>query len=189
MAIERADVCLIMIDANEGITSQDEHIAGLAHNAGKASIIVVNKWDLISKDNDTVNEFTKKIQTALSYMTYAPIIFISAKTGQRVDKLFELINNCYSKASLRVTTGLLNDLLSDITARVQPPSNKGRRLKIYYMTQTGIRPPNFVLFCNSVELFHFSYQRYIENCIRKAFGYEGTPIKMVIKQRGETSEI
>lgn len=188
MAVERADVCLIMIDATEGITAQDEHIAGLAHNAGKASIIVVNKWDLVDKDNDSVADFTKKIEIALSYMTYAPILFVSAKTGQRVEKLYEMINKCYAQASLRATTGLLNDLLADITARVQPPTDKGRRLKIYYMTQTGVRPPNFVLFCNSAELFHFSYQRHIENCLRKAFGFEGTPIKMVIKQRGESAE-
>ena len=185
MAVERADVCLVMVDANEGVTAQDERIAGIGHNAGKASIIVINKWDTIEKDNSTVNEFDKDIYTALSYMTYAPHIYVSAKTGQRVDRLYELINKCYEQASVRITTGLLNDLLADATARVQPPSDKGRRLKIYYMTQTGIRPPTFVLFCNSAELFHFSYQRYIENCIRKAFGFEGTPIRLVIKQRGD----
>ncbi|PKM62007.1 MAG: ribosome biogenesis GTPase Der [Firmicutes bacterium HGW-Firmicutes-21] len=188
MAVERADVCLVMIDANEGITSQDERIAGIGHNAGKASIIVVNKWDTIEKDNSSVNEFSKDIYNALGYMVYAPHIYVSAKTGQRVDKLFELINKCYAQASVRITTGLLNDLLADATARVQPPTDKGRRLKIYYMTQTGVKPPTFVLFCNSSELFHFSYQRYIENCIRKAFGFEGTPIRMVIKQRGENNE-
>lgn len=188
MAVERADVCLVMVDANEGVTAQDEHIAGLAHNAGKASVIVINKWDLIEKDNDTVNEFTKKVHTALAYMTYAPILYVSAKTGQRVDRLYEMINSVYAQASKRITTGLLNDLLADVTTRVQPPTDKGRRLKIYYMTQTGINPPTFVLFCNNAELFHFSYQRYIENALRKAFGFEGTPIRLVIKQKGDTNE-
>jgi GTP-binding protein len=185
MAVERADVCLVMIDANEGITAQDERIAGIAHNAGKASIIVINKWDSIDKDNSTVKEFSKDVYTALSYMTYAPHIYVSAKTGQRVNRLYEMINKCNEQANRRITTGLLNDLLADAVARVQPPSDKGRRLKIYYMTQTGVKPPNFVLFCNSVQLFHFSYQRYIENCIRKAFGFEGTPIRLIIKQRGD----
>jgi len=188
MAVERADVCLVMIDAKEGISSQDERIAGIGHNAGKASIIVVNKWDLVDKDNDSVSEFTKDVNTALAYMTYAPIMFVSAKTGQRVDKLYEMINKCYAQASLRITTGLLNDMLADVTARVQPPAEKGRRLKIYYMTQTGVNPPTFVLFCNDADLFHFSYQRYIENCLRKSFGFEGTPIRMVIKQKGDNNE-
>ncbi|HAN20667.1 MAG: ribosome biogenesis GTPase Der [Clostridiales bacterium GWF2_36_10] len=188
MAVERADVCLVMVDANEGVTSQDERIAGISHNAGKASVIVINKWDLIEKDNSSVEEFNKDVRTALAYMTYAPIVYVSAKTGQRIDKVYELINRCYAQASLRITTGLLNDMLADATTRVQPPTDKGRRLKIYYMTQTGIKPPTFVLFCNSAELFHFSYQRYIENCIRKAFGFEGTPIRLVIKQKGDNPE-
>jgi len=186
MAVERSDVCLIMIDAKEGVTAQDEHIAGLAHNNGKASVIVVNKWDLVEKDNDTFNKYRKDVYNALAYMNYAPTVFISAKTGQRVDKIFELINACYEQASKRITTGLLNDMLAEATARVQPTTDKGRRLKIYYMTQTGVRPPTFVLFCNNAELFHFSYQRYIENCLRETFGFEGTPIRLVIKQKGES---
>lgn len=185
MAVENSDVCLIMIDASEGITAQDERIAGLAHNAGKASIVVVNKWDLPEKDNDTYNDFKKKIYDALSYMDYAPVLFVSAKTGQRVDKLFPLINSVYAEGSRRVTTGVLNDLLADITARVQPPTDKGRRLKIYYMTQTGTNPPSFSCFCNSAELFHYSYQRFIENSLRSAFGFEGTPIRLNIRQKGE----
>ncbi len=185
MAVERADVCLMMIDATEGITEQDEHIAGIAHNAGKACIVVVNKWDLVEKDNNSVNEFTKKIYNALSYMTYAPILFVSALTGQRVTKLFEHINYVNEQAKLRISTGMLNDMLGDATARVQPPSDKGKHLKIYYMTQASVAPPTFVIFCNSEELFHFSYQRYIENCIRETFGFRGTPIKIVIRERGE----
>ncbi len=185
LAVERADVCLIMIDAAEGVTAQDERIAGLAHNAGKACIIVCNKWDTIDKDNSTTKEFENKIRTALAYMTYAPIIFVSAKTGQRVEKIYELINTVYANSCRRVTTGLLNDLLTDLTARVQPPTDKGRRLKIYYMTQTGTNPPTFVIFCNSKELFHFSYQRYIENALRDAFDFSGTPIRLVLKQKGE----
>lgn len=184
-AVERADVCLIMIDATEGITEQDEKIAGLAHEAGKASIIVVNKWDLIEKENSTTKQFTDKIRTALSYMPYAPIIFVSAKTGQRVVKLFEHINYVNDQASLRVSTGMLNDVLADATARVQPPTDKGKRLKIYYITQTGVKPPEFVIFVNDAELFHFSYQRYIENCLRETFGFNGTPIKIVVRQRGD----
>lgn len=185
MAVERANVCLIMIDAAEGITEQDEKIAGIAHEAGKASIIVVNKWDLVEKDNNTVKSFTDKIRTALSYMPYAPIIFVSAKTGQRIDKIFEHIVYVYSQACLRVTTGMLNDMLADATARVQPPSDKGRRLKIYYITQTAVCPPTFVFFCNDIRLFHFSYQRYLENQLRQVFGFNGTPIKIIIRQRGE----
>lgn len=185
LAVDRSDVCLIMIDAGEGVTAQDERIAGLAHNGGKASIIVCNKWDTIEKDNDSVKEFTAKIRSSLAYMEYAPIMFVSAKTGQRIDKLFPLINSCYENASRRITTGMLNDLLAELTARVQPPTDKGRRLKIYYMTQTGTNPPTFVVFCNSKELFHFSYQRYIENCLRKAFDFSGTPIRLIIKQKGE----
>lgn len=189
MAVERADVCLIMVDANEGVTEQDEKIAGIAHEAGKASIICINKWDSIDKDNSTTNEFTKDIYTSLSYMTYAPIMFISAKTGQRVDKLFEQINYVHNQTNMRISTGMLNDVLADAVARVQPPSDKGRRLKIYYMTQSSVAPPTFVLFCNNAELFHFSYQRYIENCLRQTFGFRGTPIKLIIRQKGESEDI
>ncbi|MBR5448329.1 MAG: ribosome biogenesis GTPase Der [Clostridia bacterium] len=185
MAIERADVCIIMIDANEGCTEQDEKIAGLAHEAGKASIICVNKWDTIDKDNATTNEFTKNVYNSLSYMTYAPLLFISAKTGQRVDKLYEHINYVRGQSTLRVSTGMLNDVLADAVARVQPPSDKGRRLKIYYMTQNAVTPPTFVMFCNRADLFHFSYQRYIENCLRTTFGFKGTPIRLVIRQKGD----
>ncbi len=187
MAIERADVCLLMIDANDGVTDQDEKIAGLAHEAGKACIIVINKWDSIEKENNTVNTFTKEIRTALAYMPYAPIIYVSALTGQRVANIYELINNVYAESQRRVTTGMLNDLLNDATTRVQPPSDKGRRLKVYYMTQTSVAPPTFVIFCNSEELFHYSYKRYIENCIRDTFGFSGTPIKIIIRQRGDDS--
>ena len=185
MAVERADVCLIMIDASMGITEQDEKIAGIAHEAGKASIIVVNKWDLIEKDNSTTNEFTNKIRTALAYMPYAPLLFVSAKTGQRVQKLFEQIVYVHNQACTRITTGMLNDMLNDATTRVQPPSDKGRRLKIYYMTQIGVQPPTFVIFCNDIRLFHYSYQRYIENQLREVFGYVGTPIKLILRQRGD----
>ncbi len=184
-AVERADVCLLLIDAAEGITEQDEHIAGIAHEAGKACVIVVNKWDLIEKDNSSVNAFTQKIYNALSYMTYAPILFISAKTGQRVSKLLEHINYVNEQAKLRISTGMLNDMLGDATAKVQPPSDKGKRLKIYYMTQASVAPPTFVIFVNNAELFHFSYQRYIENCLRETFGFRGTPIRLVIRQRGD----
>mgnify|MGYP000909457405 FL=1 len=184
-AIDRADVCLILIDANEGVTEQDTKIAGLAHEAGKASIIVVNKWDMLEKETNTMNEMTAKIRQDLGYMTYAPVLFISALTGQRVNKLFELINIVANQSAMRITTGMLNNILEDATARVQPPTDKGRRLKIYYMTQTGIKPPNFVIFCNSRELFHFSYQRYIENQLRTVFGLEGTPIRIVIRQKGD----
>ncbi|MBR2370409.1 MAG: ribosome biogenesis GTPase Der [Clostridia bacterium] len=185
MAVERADVCLIMIDANQGVTEQDEKIAGIAHESGKPSIIVINKWDTIEKDNSTVNEFTKKVYEALGYMQYAPVIFVSAKTGQRVTNLFEMINYVYNQSVTRITTGMLNDVLADATLRVQPPTDKGKRLKIYYMTQASVAPPTFVLFCNNAELFHFSYQRYIENCLRDTFGFRGTPIKLVIKMKGD----
>ena len=184
-AIERADVCLILIDANEGVTEQDTKVAGLAHEAGKACIIVVNKWDAVEKDTNTMNRMTEDVRRDLSYMQYAPVMFISALTGQRVDKLFETINAVSNQNSMRITTGMLNNILEDATARVQPPTDKGRRLKIYYMTQTGIKPPNFVIFCNSRELFHFSYQRYIENQLRTVFGLEGTPIRIVIRQKGD----
>ena len=185
MAIERADVCLILVDANEGVTEQDTKVAGLAHEAGKACIIVVNKWDAIEKDGKTMDKMRQEVMRDLSYMTYAPILFISAKTGQRVDRLFELIDYVSNQASTRITTGMLNSVLADAQTRVQPPSDKGRRLKIYYMTQVGIRPPHFVVFCNDSRLFHFSYQRYLENCLRNTFGLEGTPIALSIRQRGE----
>lgn len=187
-AVERADVCLIMIDATEGITEQDERIAGIAHEAGRASIIVVNKWDAIEKDNDTVKRFNEKISTALSYMPYAPIVYVSALTGQRVSKLFELINYVHEQSCMRISTGMLNDVLNDAVTRVQPPTDKGRRLKIYYMTQTGVKPPEFVIFCNDAELFHFSYQRYIENQIREVFGFKGTPMVFNIRQRGKDKD-
>ena len=183
MAVERADVCLIMIDAGDGITEQDEKIAGIAHEAGKASIVVVNKWDTVEKDNSTVNSFNTKIKTALSYMAYAPIVYVSAKTGQRVANIYPMILDAYLEATRRIPTGVLNDLLNDAMTRVQPPSDKGKRLKIYYMTQTSSAPPTFVIFCNSEELFHFSYRRYIENCLRDAFGFKGTPIRLVIRQK------
>ena len=185
MAVERADVCLIMIDAATGITEQDEKIAGIAHEAGKASIIVVNKWDSIEKDNSTVNEFTRDIQTSLAYMPYAPILFVSAKTGQRVREIYKHIDYVYNQTNTRIPTGMLNDVLGEATMRVQPPSDKGRRLKIYYMTQVSVAPPTFVIFCNDVELFHFSYRRYIENCIRETFGFKGTPIHIIIRQKGD----
>lgn len=185
MAVDRADVCVIMIDADKGITEQDEKIAGIAHEAGKASVIVVNKWDLVEKDDKTMKKFTEDINTALSYMTYAPVVFLSARTGQRVDKLFPVINSAKEESEKRISTGVLNDLLSDAITRVQPPSDKGRRLKIYYMTQASIKPPTFVVFCNDVALFHYSYQRYIENQIREACGFSGTPIKLIIRMRGD----
>lgn len=188
MAVEKADVCLLMVDANEGVTAQDERIAGIAHESGKACIIVINKWDSIEKDNDSVNAFRRKVYEALSYMTYAPLMFVSAKTGQRVEKLFPLINEVYANGGRRITTGVLNDLLNDATTRVQPPSDRGRRLKIYYMTQTGVNPPNFVVFVNSAQLFHFSYRRYLENCLRESFDFSGTPIRMTVKQKGESNK-
>ncbi|MBP3582477.1 MAG: ribosome biogenesis GTPase Der [Clostridia bacterium] len=187
MAVERADVCLLLIDAKDGITEQDEKIAGIAHEAGKACIIVINKWDAIEKENSTVNTYNKNIRTALAYMPYAPIIYVSALTGQRVAHLYELINKVYEESRRRITTGVLNDLLNDATNRVQPPSDKGKRLKIYFMTQSSVAPPTFVVFCNSAELFHFSYQRYLENCLRDTFGFEGTPIKLIVRQKGDDS--
>ncbi len=185
MAVERADVCLIMIDAATGITEQDEKISGIAHEAGKASIIVVNKWDSIEKDNSTVNRFNEKIRTALAYMPYAPIVYVSALTGQRINTLFEHINYVHNQANTRISTGMLNDVLSEATMKVQPPSDKGKRLKIYYMTQVSVAPPTFVIFCNDAELFHFSYQRYIENALRQVFGFNGTPIKLIIRMKGD----
>lgn len=188
LAVERAAVCILMIDATQGITEQDEKIAGIAHEAGKATIIAVNKWDLVEKDNSTVNEFTKKIYDALSYMTYAPLLFISAASGQRVDKLFDQIDYVHNQSLLRITTGMLNETLADAVDRVQPPTDKGKRLKIYYMTQTSVAPPTFVAFCNNAELFHFSYQRYLENTLRQVFGFRGTPIRLIVRQKGESEE-
>ena len=185
MAIERSDVCLILIDAQEGVTEQDTKVAGLAHDAGKACIIVVNKWDLIEKDGKTMDRMREDIRRGLSYMPYAPILFISALTGQRVGRLFELINYVNDQAAMRITTGTLNSVLADAQTRVQPPTDKGRRLKIYYMTQVGVKPPHFVIFCNDKKLFHFSYQRYLENQLRSVFGLEGTPIVLTIRQKGE----
>ena len=185
MAIERSDVCLIMIDAQDGVTEQDTKVAGLAHEAGKACIIVVNKWDLVEKDGKTMDRMREDIRRDLSYMPYAPILFISALTGQRVGRLFELINYVNDQAAMRITTGTLNSVLADAQTRVQPPTDKGRRLKIYYMTQVGVKPPHFVIFCNDKKLFHFSYQRYLENQLRSVFGLEGTPIVLTIRQKGE----
>ena len=185
MAVERADVCLIMIDAGTGITEQDEKIAGIAHEAGKACIIVVNKWDSIEKDNSTVNTFNERIRTALGYMPYAPIVYVSALTGQRINTLFEHIKYVHNQANTRISTGMLNEVLAEATMRVQPPSDKGKRLKIYYMTQVSVAPPTFVFFCNDAELFHFSYQRYLENCLRQTFGFSGTPIRIVVKMKGD----
>ena len=188
MAIDRADVCLILIDATEGVTEQDTKVAGMAHEAGKASIIVVNKWDLVEKDDKTMAQMTEDIRRDLAYMTYAPILFISAKTGQRVEKLFDLIDYVANQSAFRVTTGMLNTVLADAQTRVQPPTDKGRRLKIYYMTQVGVKPPHFVVFCNDRRLFHFSYQRYLENCIRSTFILEGTPIILSIREKGDKEE-
>ncbi len=185
LAIERADVCLIMIDAREGVTEQDTKIAGLAHEAGKASVVVVNKWDLIEKDTHTMDRMRQDVMRDLSFMTYAPILFISCLTGQRAGRIFELVNFVHEQTSMRITTGMLNNVLADAQARQQPPTDKGRRLKIYYMTQTGVKPPHFVIFCNRKDLFHFSYQRYIENRIRAVFGLEGTPIRLSIRQKGD----
>ena len=185
MAVERADVCFLVIDATEGITEQDEKIAGIAHETGKPCIIAVNKWDAIEKDGTTYEEYRKDIYNSLSYMTYAPMITISAKTGQRVDGLFELVNKAYEHSCLRIGTGALNDVLREAMERVQPPSDKGKRLKIYYMTQVSVCPPTFVIFCNDIELFHFSYRRYIENTLRSVFDFSGTPINIVIRERGE----
>ena len=183
MAIDRADVCVIMIDAETGFTEQDSKVAGLAHEAGKGCVIAVNKWDAIEKDGNTMNEFRKKLENDFSFMPYAPMVFISAKTGQRIDRLFELICLAANNNAMRITTGTLNDVLAHATARLQPPTDKGKRLKIYYMTQASVKPPTFVFFVNSEELFHFSYQRYLENRIRETFGLEGTPIRFIIRER------
>lgn len=185
MAVERADVCVIMIDAVEGFTEQDSKVAGIALDQGKACIIVINKWDAVEKDGKTMDSYRKDLMRDFSFMPYAPMLFLSAKTGQRVEKLYELINYVNAQNSMRISTGMLNDLLADATARVQPPSDKGKRLKIYYMTQASTRPPTFVCFCNRAELFHFSYQRYLENQIRSTFGLEGTPVRFYIRERGD----
>ena len=173
------------MDAQEGVTDQDTKIAGLAHEAGKASIIVVNKWDAVEKDTNTMAKMTEEVRRDLAYMTYAPVVFLSALTGQRVDRIFEEINAVSNAAAMRITTGMLNNILEDAMARVQPPSDKGRRLKIYYMTQAGVKPPHFVIFCNDARLFHFSYQRYLENQIRSVFGLVGTPVRITIRQKGD----
>ena len=183
MAVERATVCVIMIDAQEGFTEQDSKVAGIAHDLGKACIIAVNKWDAVEKDGKTMDSYRKKLMNDFSFMSYAPIIFISAKTGQRLDRLFELIKYVDEQNSMRISTGKLNDILAEATSRVQPPTDKGRRLKIYYMTQASTRPPTFVCFVNKKDLFHYSYQRYLDNRIREVFGLEGTPTKMLIRER------
>ena len=187
MAIERADVCVIMIDGVEGFTEQDSKVAGLAHEAGKACIIAVNKWDAVEKDTHTMDQMRKKLENDFSFMSYAPFIFISAKTGQRLDRLFDLIKYVREQNTMRISTGMLNDVLADATARVQPPTDKGRRLRIYYMTQASTKPPTFVCFVNRADLFHYSYQRYIENRIRETFGLEGTPVRLIIREKGENA--
>lgn len=188
MAVDRADVCVILIDAEVGFTEQDSKVAGIAHEAGKACIIAVNKWDAIEKDGKTMQVYKKDLERDFAFMSYAPIMFISAQTGQRLDKLFEMIKTVSNNNSMRITTGMLNDILSQATARVQPPTDKGKRLKIYYMTQAKTKPPTFVCFVNSKELFHFSYQRYLENRIREIFGLEGTPVRFIIRERGEDND-
>lgn len=185
MAVERANVCVIMIDAVEGFTEQDSKVAGIALEQGKACIIAVNKWDAVEKDGNTMNEYRKKLENDFSFMSYAPIMFISAKTGQRIERLYEMIAFVHSQNSMRISTGKLNEVLAAATTRVQPPTDKGKRLKIYYMTQASTRPPTFVFFVNNAELFHFSYQRYLENQIREIFGLDGTPVRFIIRERGE----
>ncbi len=185
MAIDRADVCLIMVDATEGVTEQDTKVAGLAHEAGKGVVIVVNKWDLVEKETNTMEDMRKEIAQDFSFMSYAPIVFISALTGQRVKGIFERINYVYAQSITRISTGRLNEVLADAILKVQPPTDKGKRLKIYYMTQVAIQPPTFVIFCNRMEIFHFSYRRYIENQIRQVFGLEGTTLRFIIRERGE----
>ncbi len=188
MAVDRSDVCVILIDATVGFTEQDSKVAGYAHEQGKACIVAVNKWDAVEKSDSTMNEFRNKLKEDFSFMSYVPFIFISAKTGQRVEKLFDMINDVYRQNSMRVSTGMLNDVLSYATTRVQPPSDKGRRLKIYYMTQPSTKPPTFVVFVNRADLFHFSYQRYLENQIRQTFGLEGTPIRFITRERGKNDD-
>ncbi len=188
-AIERADVCLILIDANDGVTEQDTKIAGLVHEAGKAAVIVVNKWDAVeNKETNTMRDMEAAVRDGLSYMLYAPVLFLSALTGSRVDKLYQVIQDVHAQNTSRITTGALNSVLADATARVQPPTDKGRRLKIYYMTQASTKPPHFVIFCNDARLFHFSYQRYLENQIREVFGLQGTPVRITIRQKGDKED-
>lgn len=188
MAVDRSDVCVIVIDAEVGFTEQDSKVAGYAHEQGKGCIVAINKWDAIEKDTNTMDEFKKKLEDDFSFMSYVPFVFISAKTGLRIDKLFDLINNVNMQNSMRISTGMLNDVLAYATTRVQPPSDKGRRLKIYYMTQPSTKPPTFVIFVNRAELFHFSYQRYIENQIRQTFGLDGTPVRFVVRERNRDDD-
>ena len=189
LAIERADVCLLMIDAKEGVTEQDTKIAGEAHEAGKGIIIVINKWDEIEKETGTLERYKKEVYERLSYLSYAPIMFISAKTGQRVDKLFEKINQVANQNAMRVSTSLLNNVINEAIAVVQPPSDKGKRLKIFYGTQAATKPPTFVIFVNNKELFHFSYERYLVNQIRSNFGLEGTPVRIIVREKGEDRDL
>lgn len=188
MAVDRSDVCVIVIDAEAGFTEQDSKVAGYAHEQGKGCVVAINKWDAVEKDTNTMNEFKNKLEKDFSFMSYVPFVFISAKTGLRIDKLFETINNVNTQNSVRISTGMLNDVLSYATTRVQPPSDKGRRLKIYYMTQPSTKPPTFVIFVNRAELFHFSYQRYIENQIRQTFGLDGTPVRFVVRERNREDD-
>lgn len=188
MAVDRSDVCVIVIDAEVGFTEQDSKVAGYAHEQGKGCVVAINKWDAVEKDTNTMNEFKNKLEKDFSFMSYVPFVFISAKTGLRIDKLFETINNVNTQNSMRISTGMLNDVLSYATTRVQPPSDKGRRLKIYYMTQPSTKPPTFVIFVNRAELFHFSYQRYIENQIRQTFGLDGTPVRFVVRERNREDD-
>lgn len=188
MAVERADVCVILIDGVEGFTEQDSKVAGIAHEQGKACIIAVNKWDAVEKDGKTMDRMRRELMEDFSFMSYAPFIFISAKTGQRIDRLFELISYVSQQNAMRISTGMLNDVLAAATARVQPPTDKGRRLRIYYMTQASTKPPTFVCFVNRADLFHFSYQRYLENQIRETFGLEGTPVRFIIRERGDKKD-
>jgi len=187
-AVDRSDVCVIMLDALEGVTEQDTKIAGYAHEQGKSCIIAVNKWDSVEKDDKTMKSFTLRVKEEFAYMSYAPIMFISAKTGQRVDKLLEKIKEVNEQHKRRITTGMLNDILNDAVAKQQPPSDKGKRLRLYYGTQASTEPPTFVLFCNSKDLFHYSYLRFIENQIRAAFGFEGTPIHFILREKGQKDQ-
>ena len=184
-AVERADIVVLLIDGEEGVTEQDAKIAGIAHDRGKAVIIAVNKWDLVEKNNKTLNKYTARIREVLSFMPYAEITFISAMTGQRLQKLFDLIDIVAENHAMRISTGVLNEIMAQAVALQQPPSDKGKRLKLYYMTQTGVKPPTFVIFVNDKKLMHFSYTRYIENQIREAFGFKGTPLKFIIRERKE----